>query len=140
MPNETQLIKSIMVSASGLRAQSERMRVIAENMANADSLPQAPGLDPYRRKTVSFKSVMDREQNVDLVKIKKVGFDRSDFTKAYDPGHPGADNDGYVLKPNVNTLIEAMDMREAQRSYEANVNALETARSMLMRTISILNN
>ncbi len=140
MPNETQLIKSIMVSASGLRAQSERMRVIAENMANADSLPQAPGLDPYRRKTVSFKSIMDREQNVDLVKIKKVGFDRSDFTKAYDPGHPGADNDGYVLKPNVNTLIEAMDMREAQRSYEANVNALETARSMLMRTIGILNN
>jgi flagellar basal-body rod protein FlgC len=140
MPNETQLIKSIMVSASGLRAQSERMRVIAENMANADSLPQAPGLDPYRRKTVSFKSLLDREQNVNLVKIKKVGFDRSDFSKVYDPGHPGADNDGYVLKPNVNTLIEAMDMREAQRSYEANVNALETARSMLMRTIGILNN
>jgi flagellar basal-body rod protein FlgC len=140
MPNETQLIKSIMVSASGLRAQSERMRVIAENMANADSLPQAPGLDPYRRKTVSFKSVLDREQNVDLVKIKKTGVDRTDFSKVYDPGHPGADNDGYVLKPNVNTLIEAMDMREAQRSYEANVNALETARSMLMRTIGILNN
>ena len=140
MPNETQLIKSIMVSASGLRAQSERMRVIAENMANADSLPQAPGLDPYRRKTVSFKSVLDREQNVDLVKIRKTGIDRSDFSKVYDPGHPGADNDGYVLKPNVNTLIEAMDMREAQRSYEANVNALETARSMLMRTIGILNN
>jgi flagellar basal-body rod protein FlgC len=140
MPNETQLIKSIMVSASGLRAQSERMRVIAENMANADSLPQAPGLDPYRRKTVSFKSVLDREQNVDLVRIKKTGIDRSEFSKIYDPGHPGADNDGYVLKPNVNTLIEAMDMREAQRSYEANVNALETARSMLMRTIGILNN
>jgi len=140
MPNETQLIKSIMVSASGLRAQSERMRVIAENMANADSKPQAPGLDPYRRKTVSFKSVLDREQNVDLVKIRKTGVDRSDFSKVYDPGHPGADNDGYVLKPNVNTLIEAMDMREAQRSYEANVNALETARSMLMRTIGILNN
>ncbi len=140
MPNETQLIKSIKVSASGLRAQSERMRVISENMANADSLPQAPGLDPYRRKTVSFKSVLDREQNVDLVKIKKTGVDRTDFSKGYDPGHPGADNDGYVLKPNVNTLIEAMDMREAQRSYEANVNALETARSMLMRTIGILNN
>jgi len=140
MPNETQLIKSIMVSASGLRAQSERMRVIAENMANADSMPQAPGLDPYRRKTVSFKTVLDREQNVDLVKIKKTGLDRSDFSKVYEPGHPGADNDGYVLKPNVNTLVEAMDMREAQRSYEANVNALETARSMLMRTIGILSN
>jgi len=139
MANETELLKSIMVSASGLRAQSERMRVIAENMANADSLPQAPGLDPYRRKTVTFKSLMDREQNVDLVKIKKVGFDRSDFTKKYDPGHPGADEDGYVLKPNVNSLVEAMDMREAQRSYEANVNALETARAMLMRTIGILN-
>lgn len=139
MPNETELVKSIMVSASGLRAQSERMRVIAENMANADLLPQAPGLDPYRRKTVTFKSLLDREQNVDLVKIKKVGFDRSDFTRVYDPGHPGADNDGYVLKPNVNTLIEAMDMREAQRSYEANVNALETARAMLMRTIGIIN-
>ena len=140
MPNETQLIKSIMVSASGLRAQSERMRVIAENMANADSMPQAPGLEPYRRKTVSFKTVLDREQNVDLVKIKKTGVDRSDFSKVYEPGHPGADNDGYVLKPNVNTLVEAMDMREAQRSYEANVNALETARSMLMRTIGILSN
>ena len=140
MPNETQLIKSIMVSAPGLRAQSERMRVIAENMANADSMPQAPGLEPYRRKTVSFKTVLDREQNVDLVKIKKTGVDRSDFSKVYEPGHPGADNDGYVLKPNVNTLVEAMDMREAQRSYEANVNALETARSMLMRTIGILSN
>ncbi len=139
MANETELLKSIMVSASGLRAQSERMRVIAENMANADSLPQAPGLDPYRRKTVTFKSILDREQNVDLVRIKKVGFDRSDFTRQYDPGHPGADEDGYVLKPNVNSLIEAMDMREAQRSYEANVNALETARAMLMRTIGILN-
>ena len=139
MPNETQLIKSIMVSASGLRAQSERMRVISENLANANSLPQAPGLDPYRRKTVSFKTVLDRDQNVDLVKIKKVGFDRSDFKKEYDPGHPGADKDGYVLRPNVNSLIEAMDMREAQRSYEANINALETARTMLMRTIGILN-
>lgn len=139
MANETELLKSIMVSASGLRAQSERMRVIAENMANADSLPQAPGLDPYRRKTVTFKSLLDRDQNVDLVKIKKVGFDRSDFSRVYDPGHPGADNDGYVLKPNVNSLVEAMDMREAQRSYEANINALETARAMLMRTIGILN-
>ena len=83
--------------------------------------------------------MLDREQNVDFVKIKKVGFDRSDFKKEYDPGHTGADNDGYVLKPNVNSLIEAMDMREAQRSYEANINALETARTMLMRTIGILN-
>ena len=137
--SEVELFKSIMVSASGLRAQSERMRVIAENLANSDSLPQSPNESPYRRKTVDFKSVLDREAGVDIVKIRKVGVDKSDFKKRYDPGHPGADKNGYVLEPNVNSLIEAMDMREAQRSYEANISALETARAMLMRTISIIN-
>ena len=136
--SEVELFKSIMVSASGLRAQSERMRVIAENLANADSLPQSPGDQPYRRKTVDFRSVLDRQAGVDLVKIRKIGVDRSAFQRRYDPGHPGADKDGYVLEPNVNSLIEAMDMREAQRSYEANISALETARAMLMRTISII--
>tara|TARA_Y100000746_G_C15263209_1_gene350568 strand:+ start:35 stop:454 length:420 start_codon:yes stop_codon:yes gene_type:complete len=136
---EVELFKSIMVSASGLRAQSERMRVIAENLANADSLPQNPNAEPYRRKTVDFRSILDRQVGVDLVKIRKVGVDKSAFEKRYDPGHPGADNDGYVLQPNVNSLIEAMDMREAQRSYEANISAMETARAMLMRTISIIN-
>jgi len=137
--SEVELFKSIMVSASGLRAQSERMRVIAENLANSESLPQSPDENPYRRKTVDFKSVLDREAGVDIVKIRKVGVDKSDFKKRYDPGHPGADKNGYVLEPNVNSLIEAMDMREAQRSYEANISALETARAMLMRTISIIN-
>jgi len=137
--SEVELFKSIMVSASGLRAQSERMRVIAENLANSDSLPQSPNESPYRRKTVDFKSVLDRSAGVDIVKIRKVGLDKSDFKSRYDPGHPGADKNGYVLEPNVNSLIEAMDMREAQRSYEANISALETARAMLMRTISIIN-
>ena len=136
---EVELFKSIRVSASGLRAQSERMRVIAENLANAETLPQSPNSKPYRRKTVDFRSVLDRQVGVDLVKIRKIGVDKSDFQRRYEPGHPGANADGYVLEPNVNTLIEAMDMREAQRSYEANISALETARAMLMRTISIMN-
>ena len=136
--SEVELFKSIMVSASGLRAQSERMRVIAENLANSDTLPQSPNENPYRRKTVDFKSVLDREAGVDIVKIRKVGVDRSDFKKRYDPGHPGADKNGYVLEPNVNSLIEAMDMREAQRSYEANMEVIKASKSMLSGTIDVL--
>ena len=132
------LMKSIVVSSSGMRVQGERMRVIAENMANAESLAQKPGGSPYRRKVLTFRNVLSRELDVDLVRIGQRTFDRSAFGKKLDPGHPAADGDGYVLQTNVSGLIEFMDMREAQRSYEANLNVINTAKGMMMRTIDIL--
>ena len=133
-----ELIKSMMISAAGLRAQSRRMRVIAENLANANSMPSAPGGEPYRRKVLTFQNMLDRQLGVSLVKVGRVDVDRSDFPMKYDPGHPAADRSGYVQLPNVNGLIEIMDMRQAQRSYEANLKTIEAARDMLKRTIDIL--
>ena len=133
-----ELIKSMFISASGMRVQGERSRVIAENVANANSLPQTPDQLPYRRKVLTFKGVLDRELGAELVEINKRTFDRSEFGKRYDPGHPGANADGYVALPNVNGLIEAIDMKEAQRTYEANLNMIETARTMINRTLEIL--
>tara|TARA_B100000686_G_C16782460_1_gene972881 strand:+ start:1122 stop:1532 length:411 start_codon:yes stop_codon:yes gene_type:complete len=133
-----ELIKSMFISASGMRVQGERSRVIAENVANANSLPSNPGQEPYRRKVLVFKNVLDRELGADVVEVHKRTFDRSDFGKRYDPGHPGANPDGYVLLPNVNGLIEAIDMKEAQRTYEANLNMIETARTMINRTIELI--
>ena len=134
-----ELFKALAVSASGLRAQSQRMRIIAENMANAKSLPQSPDQEPYRRKILTFSNRLDRALGVDVVKVNKVQFDQSAFTRRYDPSHPGANDEGYVLQPNVTALIESMDMREAQRTYEANLSMISTARAMLMRTIGIIN-
>ena len=128
----------MLVSASGLRVQAQRMRVIAENLANASSTPRTPEDEPYRRKLVTFKTVLDRETGVELVEIGRETVDRSEFSKRYDPGHPGADADGYVRMPNVNALIELMDMREAQRSYEANLNVIDASKRMLTRTINLL--
>ena len=133
-----ELIKSMFISASGMRVQGERSRVIAENVANANSLPQTPDQLPYRRKILTFKGALDRELGAELVEINKRTFDRSEFGKRYDPGHPGANADGYVALPNVNGLIEAIDMKEAQRTYEANLNMIETARAMINRTIEII--
>jgi len=133
-----ELIKSMFISASGMRVQGERSRVIAENVANANSLPSNPGQEPYRRKVLVFKNVLDRELGADVVEVHKRTFDRSAFGKRYDPGHPGANPDGYVLLPNVNGLIEAIDMKEAQRTYEANLNMIETARTMINRTIELI--
>lgn len=132
------LQKSMMISAAGLKVQSTRMRIIAENLANADSIANTPGGDPYRRKTISFKNILDRQAGVNTVRVDKVSIDRSELDKKYDPNHPGADDQGYVKQPNVNGLVEAMDMREAQRSYEANLSAIEASRSMLMGTIDLL--
>jgi flagellar basal-body rod protein FlgC len=134
-----ELFKSLSVSASGLRAQSERIRIIAENLANSKSLPQSPGEEPYRRKVLTFSNELDRSLGVEVVKVNKVQFDQSEFTQRYDPNHPGANDDGYVLQPNVTALVETMDMREAQRTYEANLSVISTARAMLMRTIGIIN-
>jgi flagellar basal-body rod protein FlgC len=132
------LSKTLKISAAGMQAQNARMRTIAENLANADSLADTPGAEPYRRKMLTFKTVLDRASGVAMVQPDKVIKDRSEFQKRFDPSHPGADADGYVMAPNVNTLIEAMDMRQAQRSYEANLSVIEVAKSMLLRTIDIL--
>jgi flagellar basal-body rod protein FlgC len=132
------LMESLMVSAAGMRVQGERLRVVAENLANADSVSEVPGGDPYRRKTISFKNALDREMGLETVQVNKVGVDPSDFRMKYDPGNPAADDKGYVKLPNVNSLIEMTDMREAQRSYEANLRAIEVARTMLQRTIDLL--
>jgi flagellar basal-body rod protein FlgC len=132
------LVKSLKISAAGLRAQTMRMRVSAENMANADTVAENPNTDPYRRKTISFKSVLDKTIDAKTVAVSQVGVDNSDFEMRYDPGHPAADANGYVKMPNVKTMIEMMDIREAQRSYEANLGAIEAAKNMLSRAIDLL--
>ena len=132
------LLKTLHISASGMRAQTTRMRVSSENIANSDSLPRFKGDDPYRRKTITFKNVLDRELGVDRVKVVKIGVQAGEFGKKFNPGHPAADEDGYVKVPNVNSLIEMNDIREAQRSYEANLNVINSSRSMLRKTIDIL--
>ena len=132
------LISSLKISAAGMKVQGTRLRVISENLANADSLPTGPGKSPYRRKNIQFQNVLNRELGLNLVKVKKIGVDKSEFNSRFDPSHPAADEKGYVQTPNVKTLIEVMDMREAQRSYEANLTAIRTARSMMRRTIDLL--
>lgn len=132
------LIKSLFISASGLKAQNGRMRVIAENIANANSTGRTPEEQPYRRKIPTFKAEFDKALGGEKVELGRIVEDRSDFKTAYMPGHPAADENGYVLQPNVNTLIETTDMRQAQRSYEANLNVIDTTRRMLQRTIDIL--
>ena len=131
-------MKTMAIAASGLRAQAGRMRVISENLANADSTPSKPGADPYRRKVVSFTSEFDRELGARTVGLGRVQPDSSDFRLKYEPGHPAAEANGNVKYPNVNSLVELTDMREAQRSYEANVNLITATRRMLQRTINIL--
>ena len=126
------------VSASGLRAQSLRMRVIAENLANADSVARMPGGDPYRRRLPTFSSEVDRQTGAAGVKVDSIQSDKSDFQRVYQPGSPAADANGYVKKPNVNSLVEGADMKAAQRSYEANLSAIEAAKSLTMRTIDLL--
>lgn len=132
------LSKAMMISAAGMKSQGTRMRVISENLANANSVAPAPGVDPYRRKVVTFANELDKELGVTRVKVKNVTFDKSDFGLRYDPGHPAADENGYIKTPNVNGLIEAMDMKQSQRSYEANLNSIEVSKSMIMRTIDLL--
>lgn len=131
-------MRSIALAASGLRAQSGRMRVIAENIANADSTGDRPGADPYRRKVPTFQRSLDRELDSSVVALGRVRTDNTAFKSKYEPGHPAADATGIVKMPNVNSLIEQVDMREAQRSYEANVNVVTATRRMITRTLDIL--
>ena len=131
------LTKALTISASGLTAQGTRMRVIAENLANANSTSSDSG-DPYRRKIISFKSELDKQSGVNVVAVDRIGVDESAFGKRYDPSHPSANAEGYILTSNVRSLIESMDMREAQRSYEANLNMISVTKDMLQRTIELL--
>jgi flagellar basal-body rod protein FlgC len=131
-------LKTISVAASGLKAQSGRMRVIAENIANANSTADRPGADPYRRKIPTFTRRFDRDLEASMVELGRVRTDQSDFKTRFDPGNPAANAKGEVKLPNVNTVVETMDMREAQRSYEANLNLVTATRRMISRTIEIL--
>jgi flagellar basal-body rod protein FlgC len=132
------LIRSISIAASGLKAESGRMRVIAENLANADSTSPTPGGDPYRRKVPTFTSEFDSDLDARVVGLGRIRRDATPFRTVYEPGNPSADATGYVKMPNVNPLIEQMDMREAQRAYEANLNLIGAARRMIARTLDIL--
>jgi flagellar basal-body rod protein FlgC len=131
-------VKSIAIAASGLRAQAGRMRVISENIANADSTAQTAGGDPYRRRIPTFRAELDRSLEARVVSLGPVRTDPSQFQVKFEPGHPAADAAGNVKYPNVNSLVEMTDMRDAQRSYEANVNVIGATRRMIQRTLDIL--
>jgi len=134
-----QIMDALSISASGMRAQGDRLRAISQNIANADTAANTPTETPYRRKTVTFKNVYDKEIGADIVKTDKIAEDKSnDFRLKFMPNHPGADANGYVKLPNINTLVEVMDMREAQRSYEADMGMIDISRNMLSRTIDLL--
>jgi flagellar basal-body rod protein FlgC len=133
-----EMLKSMLVAASGMRAQAERMRIIAENLANASSTAETKDQDPYRRQVPVFAAELDRESGVEQVKMSGVVADTTPFHEEFMPGHPAADARGYVRMPNVNSLVEMMDMREAQRAYEANLSVIDNSRAMMARTIDLL--
>ncbi|MCE9508354.1 MAG: flagellar basal body rod protein FlgC [Alphaproteobacteria bacterium] len=133
-----ELLDAMTQAAKGIKAQGVRMRVISENMANADATADSVGQDPYRRKIVNFKSVLDKVTGQRTIEVDRIVPDKSEFVLKHEPGHPAADKNGYVRTPNVNPMVEMMDMREAQRSYEANLGVIDIAKSMLMRTLDLL--
>jgi flagellar basal-body rod protein FlgC len=132
------LSKALNISAAGMDAQTMRLRVIAENLANQDTTGSSPGADAYRRKTITFENRVDASSGAATVQVKQIGQDKTEQTLRYDPSNPAANADGYVKTPNVNSFIEVMDMREAERSYSANLSVLQATRSMLNRTIDML--
>jgi flagellar basal-body rod protein FlgC len=132
------LFKTLGIASSGMKAQSGRMKVISENIANESSTAARPGGEPYRRKVTTFKRMFDREIGAESVALGRVSKDQSPFRTRFEPGHPAADQNGMVRLPNVNSLVETMDLREAQRSYEANLNIVTATRRMIARTIDIL--
>ncbi len=132
------LMKSMSISAAGMKAQGTRLRIISENIANAGSTAVTPDSDPYRRKLVSFGVTLDRELGLPLVEVARIIRDSSDFNESYQPGHPAANSSGYVKTSNVNALVEMADLREAERSYQANLKVMLASRGMLQRTIDLL--
>ncbi len=134
------LISSLKVAASGLGAQSERLRVVSENLANAQSTGNFPGADPYQRKTITFTAELDRLSGARMVEVSSIANDKTAFPSEFQPGHEAADELGYVKMPNVNVLVEMADMREANRSYEANLQSIKQARDLISMTIDLLRN
>ena len=132
------LIETIHISSAGLKAQQDRLKVVSQNLANAESIGTRSGEAPYRRQTITFKNQLDKETGVKMVKTGKISTDKSDFIKKFEPSNPQADSQGYVLYPNVNPINEMMDMREARRGYEANLNVIESSKAMLGQTISLI--
>jgi flagellar basal-body rod protein FlgC len=130
--------KALGIAARGMEAQTIRLRVIAENLANQDTTGSTPGADPYRRKTVTFENRLDRRLGSEAVRVSQIGRDAAEFPQRYDPSNPAASADGYVKLPNVSSIVEVMDMREAERSYSANLAVMQASRSMLTRTIDLL--
>jgi len=126
------------IAGAALRAQRERIKVIAENIANANTTATGPGQKPYQRQIITFKNEYDKATGASMVKTNGVRLDTSDFVKKFDPSHPAADAQGYVMMPNVNPLVEMMDMGDANRAYQANLGVIEASRSMVQHTISIL--
>ena len=129
---------SLQVSAAGMDAQTARIKVVAENLANQNTTGSTPGADAYRRRTVSFQSSLDKVLGVETVSVKKVGVDKSDQPLKYDPSNPAADKNGYVKMPNVNSFVELMDMRDAEQAYSANLNVASTTRTTLNRTLDLI--
>ena len=129
---------SLSIAASGLEAQSARLRVVSENIANAQSTGAASGADPYQRKTVTFENELDRTTGANLVEVKAIGVDPAPFKIERDPGNPAADDKGMVKMPNVDVLVELADMREANRSYEANLQVAKQSADMLNETVSLM--
>ena len=132
------ITKALTISARGMDVQTARLRTIAENLANQDTTGSTPGAEPYRRKVITFDNKMDEALGATTVRVKTIAPDQGELPTRYDPSHPAADAKGYVKTPNVNSFIEVMDMREAQRGYSANMNVMEVTRSMLTRTIEML--
>jgi flagellar basal-body rod protein FlgC len=131
---------ALKVAASGLHAQSERLRIVSENLANAQSTGNTPGSDPYQRKTIAFASEVDRLTGGDFVRIADIARDDAPFRVEFDPGHEAADENGYVKLPNVNALVEMADMSEANRAYEANLQVIKQARELISMTIDLMRN
>lgn len=134
------LSTALKVAASGLTAQSERLRVVSENLANAQSTGLTPGSDPYRRKTITFAAELDRANGAAMVEVSDIGRDQGEFPIEYQPGNQAANDKGYVKMPNVNMLMEMADMREANRSYEANLQVIKQARELISMTIDLMRN
>lgn len=126
------------IASSGLRVQSERLKIVAQNIANSESTATVPGGEPYRRKTITFAEELDRQLGVKVATVSEVGVDDSPFKRIFDPTHPAANEQGYVLYPNVNRNIESLDSDQAQRAYEANLRAIETTKAMLRQTLDLL--
>lgn len=132
------LTKTLHISAAGMRVQGTRLRITAENLANADSTALSPDGQPYRRKVLTFRNALDRALGADMVRVDRITEDPSEFVRRYNPGHPAADAEGYVMTPNVSPVIEMGDLREAQRSYEANLNVIKASKAMIQGTIDVL--